>query len=224
MSATYVVIAIKNSAELEICESYAGANAALGRAFSLAQLRSFINKEPQIPVPDEVKSDDGSIRWVFMNTDKTYVAVHYSNILVYPNAFEPLKNSVHPDPVPPPITQLNNAIMDPVVTFDDPYNDLLPGGWLDNKKPATMKDLWDTPEQVKCIYDLSGAQKWALAKARISKRPNYHLDIPGLGIFDQTRALLEINAKSSAGEEVMEDELEWLEGLRNDRYSFLFEV
>lgn len=226
MSATYVVVAIKNGAELEICEAYAGANAALGRAFSLSQLRSFMNKEKLIPVPDEVKSNDGTIRWVFINSDKTYVAVHFQNILIYPNAFEPLKNSDHPDPVSvvsvTPIT-LNQAVMDPVVTWDDPYNFDLPGGWYIGGKPANMQDLWEEPHKIKSVYDLSKVQKWALAKARISKRPNYHLDIPGLGIFDQTRALHHINACDTFGEEVMEDELAWLEEVRNDRHNFFFE-
>lgn len=226
MSATYVVIAVKNGCELEICEAYAGSNAALGRAFSLAHLRSFLNKETLIPVPTEIKSEDGSIRWVFISTDKTYVAVHYQNILVYPLAYEPLKNSVHPDPVPAPATvTLNQAVIDPIVTFDDPYEDTLPGGWWEwSNKPATMKDLWEKPGDIKPMFFLTTPQKWALARARIAKRPNYHLDIPGLGIFDQTRALKSLDAKNIEGEEIMEDEIQWLEEVRNDRYDVILDT
>lgn len=217
MSAVYVVIAISNGADLEVCETYAGSNAALGRAFSLAKLRSFVNKEWLVPDPSEEKGPDGNPRWVFISTNKTYVAVHFQRILITPENYEPLKSPIHPDPSPNVTVQTNQAVLDPVVTFDAPYDDALPAGWFLDKKPATMKDLWETPELLKSAFELSSTQMWALVKARISKRPNFHLDVPGFGIFDQARALREIDQKTVAGEEVVESEIEWLEDVRNDR-------
>lgn len=206
MSAVYVVISINNGI-LEICEPYAGSNAALSRAFSLAKLRSFLDKEKFDPIPNEV-SANGNPRWLFISTSKTYVAVHYSDILINPEVFDPMLG----------FNSSTVSDADPIVTYDAPYDDNLPGGWLLNKKPATMKDLWETPELVKSMYDLNSAQMIALVKARISKRPNYHLDIPSCGIFNQASALQEINLNTLAGEEIVENEIEWLEELRRDRY------
>lgn len=115
-------------------------------------------------------------------------------------------------------------VEDPVVTWDFPYDDSLPAGWFANKKPATMKDLWETPDQIKSVYEMSNAQMWALAKARILKRPNFYLDIPGLGVFNQARALKEIDERTIAGEEVVESEIGWLEDLRVERCDSLSDV
>lgn len=222
MSAVYAVIVTSNHG-LEIYEVYAGANAALARAFALAKSRATFNKDLLIAVPSAETFTEDTLRWVFVNAAGVYVAVHFQHILINPNVSDPLTDSFDTDQSPVVPVQINNAVMDPIVTYDDPYEYSLPGGWFLNKKPATMRDLWDTPELLQTVYNLGNAQMWALARARIAKRPNFHLDIPGFGIFDQARALKEIDDRSVAGEEIVEDECSWLEDLRVDRNNTLCE-
>lgn len=226
MGAVYIVVTVDN-ANLTLCEVYAGAQSALGRAYALAHYSSIMDYNYIVDAaPLEQKMSDGSIKWVFLNSNNKYIAVHYKDILISSKSrrdpLEDLQTTLaavsdnSKDFLPP--------VVDPIVTYDDPYEDTLPGGWWAwNNKPATMKDLWEKPADLKSVFELTSLQKWALTKARISKRPNYHLDIPGLGIFDQARALFHLSEKTVEGEELMEDELEWLEDLRNDRYNALLE-
>jgi hypothetical protein len=228
MGAVYIVVTVDN-AKLTLCEVYAGVQSALGRAYALAHYSSIMDYNYIVDAASlEQKMSDGSLKWVFLNSNNKYIAVHYKNILISSQSRrDPLEDLLtltnvsdnSKDHLPLAVT----TVVDPVVTYDDPYDDALPSGWGTNNKPATMKDLWEKPADVKSVFELTSPQKWALAKARISKRPNYHLDIPGLGIFDQARALRVLNEKTIEGEEVMEDELEWLEDLRNDRYNALLD-
>lgn len=80
MSHVYIVVATKDS-EIERCESYAGAKAALGRGFQLAAEKAGNGRIDLFDSsPDEENMPDGSVRWVFMNTSKQSVMVVYRKI------------------------------------------------------------------------------------------------------------------------------------------------
>lgn len=220
MSAVYVVVAVDNSADLTTCEVYAGVQAALGRAFALAHYSAIMNYDWVDTSPKEQKMPDGSIKWVFLDTNKKYIAVHYKNILLSSlskkDIFDqPLKAAMVIPPGDPVI------LVDPTVTADEPYDDSLPGGWWNDNKPALFEDLWEYPDEIKSVYILTESQKWALATARIMKRPNYELYLPNLGTFNQAAAIKELKAKSSIGSEIRDDECIWIEGVREDRIEAL---
>ena len=80
MSGVYVVLAINDKAEVEACETYAGVQTALGRAWHLAVAKSGSNPIWANPSPQEEKLEDGSVRWVMLETSKHFVAVFYKTI------------------------------------------------------------------------------------------------------------------------------------------------
>lgn len=229
MSAVYVVIAIDHGADLTVCEVYAGAHSALGRASALAHYAAILNQDWVDTTPTEEKLPDGSIRWIFLDTSKKYIAVQYKHILISSSSVDPMEDlkmnlsaiAQQTTNVVAPVTPTINVAPDPIVTADAPYDDNLPGGWFLDNKPAKMIDLWETPEQVKSVYNLTKAQKAALVSARIMNRPGFSLYIPGLGTYSQTMALEEIKNKTSASEEIIEDECIWLEEVRQDRLASL---
>lgn len=134
--------------------------------------------------------EDGSVKWI-VSLDNKYCAIYFNFIEVEP-------------------------ITDAVV-YDDPYNDDLPAGWFaTNHRPAFMKDLWNKPESLTNVFFYTKEQKFALAKARILKRPNYHLVIDSI-TYDHNMALIELTNKTVIGEQIAEDEANLLEIVREQR-------
>jgi len=64
---------------------------------------------------------------------------------------------------------------------------------------------------------LTEDQKWALAIARIRKRPNFSKSISGLGTFVMSSALRELESRSSIGLVIRDLELYWLDQFRKDQ-------
>lgn len=80
MSHVYVVVATRE-AEVEVCETFSGVQSALGRAFQLASDKSGRGRTDLFNhSPGEETLPDGSIRWVFMDTNKQSVIVCYRKI------------------------------------------------------------------------------------------------------------------------------------------------
>lgn len=236
MGSVYVVVSIKNGAELEACEVYAGVQHALGRAFALAHFASIQHPEWMIHAPnEEATGPDGSMRWVFLDTSKNYVAVHYKKIQdAIPSRkdpLEPLKNLNTLDytldgyrifnraaPQPPSILDGYQYIFQPKPRpADDPLDRNLPAGWTYGNKPATMDELLDYPHDIRPTSELSESQKWALVTARIQKRMGFSMLVPGIGTFVRMTALHEIGLKTTIAQQIVNIECEWLDRLREEQ-------
>ena len=96
---------------------------------------------------------------------------------------------------------------------DDFFDLTLPGGFSLKDKALTMKEVSADPHNVKSIYELTEAQKWALVTSRISKRPSFLCYSPKNGTFSQYYALKELVKRSFAGQEIMELELAQLQAI-----------
>jgi len=97
-----------------------------------------------------------------------------------------------PPPIPPPPTPK-----------DDPMDPSLPAGWSYSGKPITMADLISDPYNVTPVYSLSEAKQWALAWSRVKKRPNFSVNLPGVGTYNQSEALFELEIKTNLGHEIV---------------------
>ena len=232
MGNVYVVVSIKNGAELEACEVYAGVQHALGRAFALAHFASMLHPEWLVSSPrEEATGPDGSLRWVFLDTSRNYVAVHYKKIqdsMPAKNPLEPLKNLgdytldgyrlFNRTAQPVTINDGYQSSFTPTPTpKDDPTDPTLPAGWFYNGKPATMADLMDYPYDVRPTNELTEAQKWALVTSRVKKRLGFSMLVPGVGTFVHRSALHDLDTKSAWGAEIVRIECEWLDRVRQDQ-------
>jgi hypothetical protein len=232
MSSVYVVVSIKNGAELEVCETYAGVQHALGRAFALAHFASIQHPEWMVHSPnEEATGPDGSLRWVFLDTSHNYVAVHYKKILdAIPSKRDPLE-SIRAlstsdgyrlfNPVAQPIRIIDgyqSAFAPSPTPKDDPTDRSLPAGWTYGNKPATMAELLDYPYDVKSTKELTESQKWALVTSRVKKRLGFSLLVPGTGTFVHRSALKELEGKTALGTEIVRLECEWLDRVREEQW------
>lgn len=107
---------------------------------------------------------------------------------------------------------------------DDPLADHLPGGWsYPDRKPLSVRDLKEGADST-LLSELSEDQMWALALARVSKRPKVLFLIePSMysacdrpGLYSQKYALEELRAKTSVGIIIRNMELEHLHPLLGD--------
>jgi hypothetical protein len=218
----YIVVATKES-DIENCEAYAGAQVALGRAFQLASNKSGHGRTDLfISSPNEENMSDGSVRWVFMNTNKQSVAVYYCNIesalMSSKDAGSFLPAVSMSAPADPPIHQPSRLGYADSPKIIEPYNFLdpsLPAGWKLDGTSALMSDLLSTPQNIVDPLTLTEAQKWALVTVRVRKSPGYKGRFQG-NLYLQDAVLIVLEAKSMAGENIRDDELQSLASLRED--------
>ena len=251
MSAAYIVLSIIDSkvevCEAYAGSTAAlGRASALAHYYSIINQDWLIMQNP-----NEIKDKNGEPCWIYVKTDAAYIAVHFQNIKYSSSTFDvpnvddsygtmaigqKLSQYSGPmgvtGPTGPAIysnwnitTQLvgcSDAMPAiPIQIVDTPYEDSLPGGWFYNKKPATFKDLWETPEDIVPMGNLTGAQRRALVMARIQKRPNYFLDL-GYSTFDQFDAIEQLYKNNIVAEDIIDSDLKWLEETRLKRYEILF--
>ncbi len=208
MSHVYMVVATKDS-EVEVCEAYAGVQSALGRGFQLASDKAGPGRTDLfIASPKEETLLDGTIRWVFMDTNKQSVAVFYreiaTSLLSQKDPMNVLSGFTQTVAPPPP----------PAYDIEDRS---LPVGWFYDGKPALMADMQDRPWDVKDpLNDLTDNQKWALTIARVKKSPGYRQIPKGYSGFtaDQAFALKELEGKTQTGQQIRDAEIEMLQVLR----------
>ncbi len=208
MSHVYMVVATKD-AEIEVCEAYAGVQSALGRGFQLASDKAGRGRTDLfIPDPKEETLLDGTIRWVFMDTNKQSVMVFYREIATsLLSSRDPMSvmSCATKDVLPPP---------PPAYDIEDRS---LPVGWFYDGKPALMADMQDHPYDVKDpVTDLTDNQKWALTLARVKKSPGYRQIPKGYSGFtaDQAFALKELEGRTQTGQQIRDAEIEMLQILR----------
>lgn len=230
----YVVVSTTSSADVEVCEAYAGAEAALGRAWSLATTKAS-SKDWAASNPPEEHLTDGSIRWTFLDTSRNFVAVYYRPIetallskkdpisvagdmgtttvkkgvifaTLNPGAAGGIGIPASGSVAPPPNEKLNPD---------------LPGGWDLSGKPVLMRVLIDRPEDVEAFTNLKDVQRNALVTARISKNPGWVMFWDN-HIWTQSEALTELKSKSSSTvmDRIVNFEIAWLEGILNESLSF----
>lgn len=238
----YIVVSTKES-EIEFCEAYAGANAAMGRAAQLAFDKAGRGHADLVDTsPKEELLSDCSTRWMFMNTNKQSVQVIFRKIEVALPAHN--ANATPPAPIPSvsPLLFGMVAIAPPAPKIvDDPWVDRgfgalppppppihvptaydfrdrsLPVGWKQDGTPALMGDLLDSPYDVQDPANLTDAQKWALVTVRVSKSPGWKGIPKGSPIAWFSRdALVQIKNKSAIGELLRDGEIESLHHLRDD--------
>jgi hypothetical protein len=227
MGSVYVVVATRDE-EIENCETFAGVQSALGRAFQLATNKAgSVNSDWVITSPSEETMPDGSIRWTFMDTSKQKVMVFYRKIeeslLSQKDPMSFLGGLSNTKDVPRDVVPAGH--LDPmqssfsskyfVVTLVPPYEFMdptLPVGWFLDNKPAVMQDLLNRPFDVKDPAWLSDDQKWALVTARVRKSPGFLTDIGG-GL-NQQESLLEFKNKTLDGELIRDEEIDGLHELR----------
>lgn len=238
----YIVVSTKES-EIEYCEAYAGANAAMGRAAQLAFDKAGKGHADLVDTsPKEELLTDCSTRWVFMNTNKQTVEVVFRKIETALPAHN--TSAVPPSPMPaipqpfgmvaiampgdsPWVDRGFGALPPPPSPIHDPtpparpaydFQDRsLPVGWKLDGRPALMSDLLDDPADVQDPLNLTDAQKWAVVMARVSKSPGWKGVPKGSPIAWFSRdALTQLKSKSSIGELLRDGEIESLHHLRDD--------
>lgn len=205
MSSVYMVVSTKDS-EIEVCEAYAGVQSALGRGFQLASDKAGRGRTDLfIASPQEETLLDGTIRWVFMDTNKQSVVVFYREIATaLLSAKDPMNNVGHVVTSPSPPTY-------------DMEDKTLPAGWFYDGKPALMSDMQDRPWDIKDpVSDLTDNQKWALVIARVKKSPGYKQIPKGYSglVVDQAFALKELETQSQTGLQIRDAEIEMLQIMR----------
>ncbi len=203
MSHVYIVVATKD-ADIETCESFAGATQALGRAFQLSSDKSGVGRTDLFnPSPKEEVMTDGSTRWVFMNTNKQSVVVTYRKV----------ESSLlsQKDPLSVIATRFQNVAIPslsdkylPVYDFKDRS---LPAGWRKDGTPVLMGSVLDDPYNMIDPFTLTEAQKWALVTARMRKAPNYK---SRYSLLDSRDMLLELKKRSPIGLGIRDIEIEEL--------------
>lgn len=247
MSSVYVVLAVNDKAEVEACETYAGVQTALGRAWHLAVAKSGSNPIWANPSPQEEKLEDGSIRWVLLETSRHFVAVFYKPIETALTSKKDLVNVVRTmswqtkDGYKPP-QFMNGSIsftdgyptigdlirsklggtpaptpIQRVLPLDDPYEKSLPAGWNGDGKPITIEESLADPLNTLHSNELSEAQKWALVTARVNKRPGLKLGGFAKELKTQATALQDLKDKNADGLAIREHDLYLLDKLLNDQ-------
>jgi hypothetical protein len=212
MEGVYVVLGIVSSIlDVKVCEVYTDKDAAFKSAIALAEevcpphRTDWLDRNPQ-----EEKSERLS-RWVFLDTSAKAVMVTFQKIIESPAGVNDLR-SVPDDPI---------SLPDPVIQViptskDDAEDRSLPGGWYFNNKPAIFGELLDDPFSIRTSFDMTEDQRWALVIARIRKRPNFSMFVPGKGTFTVNSALIELKNKSSIGLMIRDLELDWLDSVREE--------
>jgi hypothetical protein len=199
MSGVYIIVSVNNHLDIEV-EAHAGFEGAKQRALELAKEKSAIPSWI-CSDPKEEKLDVGC-KWVFLNTSKTCVFVVYQPIQV-PDYTKTVPCQLYMD-ADGAVSGINP------MPKDDPEDRNLPGGWDYNNIPITMALLTDDPYAVKAYNDLTTQQIRALVFARIKKRPNFSILIPGYGTFVQNSALKELEKNSVIGEQIIDAEINFL--------------
>jgi hypothetical protein len=97
---------------------------------------------------------------------------------------------------------------------DEPGDFSLPAGWTHDGKPICMDVLFNDPESVENHYDLTIVRQFALAIARVSKRP-YFSFTTDIGVLTQSSALYELKNKTGYGWDIMDQEMEYLDTIRS---------
>lgn len=210
----YLVVAITNNAEIKALQVYSNQLPALDRAFALAgdlAENSFGWVEPE---PAEEVLDNGSSRWVFLETNRQFVACYHVEVDELQVTFIPpatIPTPVRADIVLPQLTyaqiqeQINKSRMERS----------LPGGFCGNK-PMRMEDLLDDPYSVDPASALTKQQRTALVLARIRAIPNYSWGLSGVG-FNRDGCIAQINLKSTHGQMIIDEECEFLDSVRDKR-------
>lgn len=218
----YVVVAREHD-DIRVCEAYAGATHALGRAFQLASdFAGPARTDLWTAAPNEEPSPDCSVRWVFMDTNKHSVVVFYRPTIE--TSIPSAKDAINlVPPTVPPIHQPSSTgfagmpgatVVRPVYDFLDRN---LPAGWRHDGKPALMSDLIDNPLDVQDPSNLSDPQKWALVTARVAKSPGWKGIPKGSPIaWFHRDTLRQLKDKSGIGELLRDGEIEALHALRED--------
>lgn len=205
MGAVYMVVGTEEQ-EVKYCEAYAGVQSALGRAIQISSDLAGRGRIDLIDTsPQEEKLSDGSVRWVFMDTNKHMVMVLFRHISAsLPSARDGV-SMVNTPPPPPPL---------PVYDIEDSN---LPVGWFYNGKPALMADMKSHPHDIKDqLNDLTDNEKWALVIARVKKSPGYQQIPKGYSGFtaDQSFALQALEGRTQTGQQIRDAEIEMLQILR----------
>jgi len=183
MSAVYMVV--HAGYVTSVVGAYSGYQAASKKAIEIAEKHCL---STYLKEPKEQKKNDGSIEWIFSQAPLVFVS------------FRQIESPTH----------LQIVVVEPK---DDPEDMDLPGGWDLNNKPILVRDLCDDPYSVKDFHSLTAKQQIALVTARIRKRPNFILNIPGWGTFNRDAALVELNPVSHIGEMIIESDLDILDKL-----------
>lgn len=110
------------------------------------------------------------------------------------------------------ISQTVAAVVPPP-PVDDAMDPKLPAGWAVDGTPVRMDTLISDAENIEHHYDLTTDQRFALAIARISKRPNFSF-LTDIGVLVQSSALGELKRKTEYGWQIMESEMEFLDQVR----------
>ncbi len=129
------------------------------------------------------------------------------------------------------VMKCNNGIMEPVVVpygsaaqkpdpkpVDDAFSMDLPAGWDFNNKPITIGQFLKDPQSYKDLADFSEDHLFALAIARLNKRPHYCGD----GNLSKDEVISELKSKTPLGWEIRDQEILALENFINTEFNKAF--
>ena len=211
---SYVLTVVSNG-NIEHVSLYAGFATASESAQAWAKALC-LNPTLLDLAPKEEKLDD-CVVWRFLESTRfsvsirflTHVENQYNPYVKGPHGWRAVHLLADPDPVStkPLMVTVTTPNSVNVHTVDDALANHLPGGWAyGTNKPLTMKDLKDNVDAV-LLVELTEEQKWALAQARVNKRPNVlflvrHSEYPyctAPGLYSQKYAIEELKNKSTVG-------------------------
>jgi len=203
---TYITLVLDDHMKYCGVEVFTTLEVALARAFQWAREELSLpgtidfNENPS----PEFCSDDGSTQWIVAANEYVLISVIEKDIQTSVPHFRGDAHQTPPEPVAP---------IPSVAPVDDKNDPSLPAGWDHAGRPIRMDFLISNPEYVKPTWELTENQQWALAIARISKRPNYSLKLL-MGTFIQSSALQELKNRTVNGRCILVDECDFLDTVR----------
>lgn len=242
MDKVYLVLAIKNSAEVKACELFLQEDPALDRAYELADsiISTFDGNTSAWITPYPVKEtlDDGTNRWLFLETSKQYVAVHLLPVNDGKLGFIKFGSTpqsvglitaiqIQPPAAPQPhpgctdTTKLGGILNDYIVfgssstALDDRYKKSSPGGFSVSGKAVNMEFLLANPRDVLPTKDLSDVQRIALVKARINHIDNYTCNWASGLSWTKDHVQLYLSSNNEFAAPVIKSECGFLDDIRD---------
>lgn len=241
MSGVYVVVATNGKGEIEVCETFAGQQAAVSCVQEVSG--NTFNHYPNV----EVMSDN-SIRWNYVKTTDKVVSIYWKAIKIshvsqaqvidiVNQAFGLKYESISKDdetylrgtPVPltiqiPIIIEPSDIDIQKLISDEFARCDRMPGGFDWNDNPVLSAMLFEDPENVKPSSSLSDVQKMALVTARVKKLPNFSLLVPFVGTFIQSSALHELKANTTIGKQIIKMECDLLDRIREEEIKVQYQI
>lgn len=222
MNKIYLVLFVGANTEVKVHNLYLNQEVALDMGYSLASEAVNDYTAWLVSNPDKQVLDDGTARWVFLETSKQYVGVH--ELPVSEKTFSP---SAHADllSLTPPVVKLVPQLPDYPIHKDlaNKYLGNLPGGFDYSNKPLKLDWVLANPMDAVPTVQLSDKQRTALVVARIKAITDYNFAWNSGLTWTRDHTLFIIANKLEHFQTIIDFECELLDELRENAINNLEE-